>query len=148
MEQQWFSIKRFGLYPNSKAGWIAFGLTLFLSFVSLFYFYFYSQILSDTLVLAYPYLLIIWIIAFTLLYVRGERQFWFKASGTLGWLPCTWQGWAVVLLMLATVIFSFTIISFFSSSFFSTLITFMPVSIIIVSLAVWVFYKTGEKPNW
>lgn len=78
-----------------------------------------------------------------------EKKLWFKAKiYGYGWYPATWQGWAIIAIYVALVIFSaWDILRGASSGAPAVkrfILTLFALSIFLVSLC----YKHGEKPRW
>ncbi|HLD12313.1 MAG TPA: hypothetical protein VJB87_01835 [Candidatus Nanoarchaeia archaeon] len=69
-------------------------------------------------------------------------QLWFKAKCFgWGWYPCSWQGWLVLLLFVATLISLSWMVVPGSWMWFLLLI-------IIVGLLMIICFLTGERPRW
>ena len=75
---------------------------------------------------------------------------WFKAK-KFGWgwsLPLTWQGWVVLLLYIAFIVFDFLRIDSISHSASDTVINFIPDVFIASLILLLIAYLKGEKPKW
>jgi len=82
-------------------------------------------------------------------YVKDNpRHYWFKRKlFGWGWTPVTWQGWLVVGLYIAGLLFfSFTIDE--SSPPREVMFTFfLPLALMTATLII-IAWKKGEKPKW
>ncbi len=82
-------------------------------------------------------------------YLKDNPEgYWFKARlYGWGWAPATWQGWLILVIYIAAVVFfAFTIDE--NSPDREVIFTFiLPVVLLTISLLS-ICYKTGEKPRW
>ena len=79
----------------------------------------------------------------------GKKDIWFKAKEYgYGWYPSNFIGWSVILIWIFIEIISFLIIDNNSHSVSDTLIKFIPFSIILIIILIYICYKKGEKPAW
>lgn len=73
---------------------------------------------------------------------------WFKRKlYGWGWVPVTWQGWAVVAVWLAFVLF-FSLSIDDTSPTREVLFTFLMPLIFLTLLLIRICYLKGEKPRW
>lgn len=82
-------------------------------------------------------------------YIKDNPQgYWFKAKlYGWGWTPAKWQGWLVVFLYVAFIIF-FSLTIDDNSDNREIVFTFvLPVAILTATL-IRICYKKGEKPRW
>ena len=82
-------------------------------------------------------------------YLRDNpKGYWFKARlYGWGWVPITWQGWAVVLIYIALLLIFSTTISE-SSPPQEVVFTFLLPMVTLTSILIRICYKKGEKPYW
>ena len=78
------------------------------------------------------------------------QKVWFRAKRFgLGWVPVTWQGWAVTLLYCAVMIRVTSDAGAANpTSASDTLLSFAVPFIIFTSLLVAICYAKGDKPKW
>lgn len=77
------------------------------------------------------------------------KKYWFKAKKYgWGWYPSSWQGWSILLLFIIMEVLLFIKLDSHSVSVNQTLISFIPLSIILVVKLIIICYLTGEKPRW
>ena len=77
------------------------------------------------------------------------KKKWFKTKQYgWGWYPSSWQGWLVLLTLIITNVYSFIAIDSKSHSVSDTLINFIPLTLILAILLIFICCKTGEKPRW
>lgn len=83
-------------------------------------------------------------------YIKDNPQgYWFKAKlYGWGWVPATWQGWAVLLLFVLLMVLDFLRIDAGSHSASDTLVAFVPQTFLLAFLLLLVCYAKGEKPRW
>ena len=78
-----------------------------------------------------------------------EKKLWFRAKRYgWGWAPASWQGYFVLLLYIAAIIWNFFRIDSVSHSVSDTLINFVPETIVLTVFLMIICYLTGEKPEW
>ncbi len=79
----------------------------------------------------------------------GHMRYWFKNKYYgWGWRPATWQGWLIMAVYVAIVVWIFRDVDSQSHSGSDTLIGMVvPVILLTVALIV-ICWKTGEKPEW
>jgi len=74
---------------------------------------------------------------------------WFVArTYGYGWYPITWQGWAIVFLVVIDIVFSSLAITL---SYYPTLISVLFLSlqeIVVIILLIIICNLTGPKPKW
>lgn len=82
-------------------------------------------------------------------YYRDNPQgYWFKRKiFGWGWMPVTWQGWAVIGLWLLAVTFFAGTLDENSSPREVAFMFFLPILFLTV-LMIRICYKKGEKPGW
>ncbi len=78
-----------------------------------------------------------------------SNNYWFKAKKYgWGWYPATWEGWLVMGIYIAALVWQFKDIDQFSHSASDTLIGFV-IPFVISTVALFlVCYLKGEKPKW
>lgn len=78
----------------------------------------------------------------------NPHGYWFKRKTFgWGWVPVTWQGWAVIgLWLVAVLLFAFTLNE--NSSPREVAFTFILPLVFLTGLLIRVCYKKGEKPRW
>ena len=83
-------------------------------------------------------------------YLKNNPEgYWFKRKlYGWGWTPATWQGWLVLLVFLVLVTLHASRVDSNSPSVSDTLINFIPQTIILVALLIYICWETGEKPRW
>jgi len=79
---------------------------------------------------------------------HNPEGYWFKAKlYGWGWVPVRWQGWAVVGLYVAALLFfGFTLDE--NSPPREIMFTFLLPIVILTALLITICIKTGEKPRW
>lgn len=80
-----------------------------------------------------------------------NRNYWFKRRRYgYGWTPVTWQGWSVVAVFLAVVVFAATVLLQDTPRNTVTVETYIFVAFVAVatSLAVIISRVKGPKPKW
>jgi hypothetical protein len=74
------------------------------------------------------------------------NKIWFKAKKYgWGWYPCTWEGWAVILIYL--LIFS-VLVYIFETNIEKFLIPYLVSVFALTGILIYISYKKGEKPGW
>ncbi|MEI6400054.1 MAG: hypothetical protein WCO58_00840 [bacterium] len=77
------------------------------------------------------------------------NKVWFRAkSYGWGWTPCTWQGWAVLVMYLFVVYGNLIFIDNHVHSDSDFIINFFPNTYIVTVFLIIICYATGEKPSW
>jgi hypothetical protein len=81
------------------------------------------------------------------------RKLWFKAKTYgYGWVPCTWEGWAVtigyivLLLVPSTILLLIGIDTNQSGAAFAAF--FLPYASILTGLLIWISAAKGEEARW
>jgi len=75
------------------------------------------------------------------------KKIWFKAKEYgYGWYPCTWEGWAVILVY-AIVITALAFI-FENVQIKNFTLVYLTSVFFISGLLIYISYKKGEKPGW
>jgi len=82
-------------------------------------------------------------------YLKDNPQgYWFKRKlFGWGWTPVKWQGFLVIFVYIATILFLASMIdkdATFGELIFPFFLPFILLSIILIAIA----HKTGEKPHW
>jgi hypothetical protein len=79
---------------------------------------------------------------------KEQSKLWFRAKRYgWGWMPCSWEGWLFLALVLAQIIAICTI----SEQLLQTkggIIVFCIICVSAIMMLFMVSYKTGEKPRW
>lgn len=85
----------------------------------------------------------------TLAYLKDNPEgYWFKAKlYGWGWVPVTWQGWAVVLVYIVAVLF-FGLTLDENSPTSEVFFTFLLPVILLTITLIRICYKKGPKPRW
>ncbi len=79
----------------------------------------------------------------------NPEQYWFKRKlYGWGWTPARWQGWVVILVFTALIVWNAIRIDSTSHSVSDMLINFIPETAILVLMLIIICYVTGEKPRW
>lgn len=83
-------------------------------------------------------------------YINDNPQgYWFKAKlYGWGWTPVRWQGWLTIIIWIAVMVLNAYRIDSSSHSASDSLINFIPQTIILIFILLFICYKTGEKPHW
>lgn len=77
------------------------------------------------------------------------KTIWFKNKRYgWGWYPATWQGWFVLLLYMALIVYSFRSSDIRSHSGSDTLINLFPRLVLGTIILLVICYVKGEKPRW
>ena len=78
-----------------------------------------------------------------------KKKLWFRAKDYgWGWQPCSWQGWLVIVAYIAGMFFIALRIDTNSRSANDALISFIPQSIILTAIVIWISSARGERPEW
>lgn len=77
-----------------------------------------------------------------------ERPWFVRKQYGWGWTPATWQGWWLTILFIGLMVGNFLRIDGQSHSVSDTLINFVPQTVVLALLFLWLCIKTGEKPRW
>jgi hypothetical protein len=77
----------------------------------------------------------------------NPKGYWFKNKlYGWGWTPVTWQGWLVIAVFVAYVLFSaFTLDK---NANYQDMIFFLAKEVVAVVILLLICYKKGEKPRW
>jgi len=74
------------------------------------------------------------------------EKYWFKTQGKgIVWYPVSFQGWLIILLYFAALVYSFIQIDSASHSVSDTLINFFPRFFILSALLTCITYLKGEQ---
>ena len=77
------------------------------------------------------------------------KKLWFARKGYgWGWYPANWQGWLVILIYIAVLIYIFRKADVASYSGSDTLISFAPKFLLVTAILYFICWKTGEKLRW
>ncbi len=77
------------------------------------------------------------------------KKLWFKAKDYgWGWYPASVEGWLVLGIFVGLIVYDFIRINAQALSVAQTLLIFIPRTIILTIVLLYVCYKTGEKPSW
>ncbi|MEK7649642.1 MAG: hypothetical protein AAB367_01610 [Patescibacteria group bacterium] len=78
-----------------------------------------------------------------------KKKLWFRAKDYgWGWQPCSWQGWLIIAAYIAGMFFIALRIDTRSHSASDALISFIPLSIILTAIVIWISSAYGERPEW
>lgn len=82
-------------------------------------------------------------------YIKDNpKGYWFKAKlFGWGWVPATWQGWLVIVIYVALLIFFAKTIDETSSNR-EVMFTFILPATLLTLTFFRIAYKKGEKPKW
>lgn len=79
----------------------------------------------------------------------SSKKHWFKSKNYgYGWFPSTWQGWTVLVVFLAIVIFGTLLIFGGEPETTNEVILFTVWVLFSAAVLVLISYKKGEKPSW
>ncbi len=79
----------------------------------------------------------------------NPKGYWFKRKlYGWGWTPARWQGWAVLALFIALMVWNFFRIDSNSHSVSDTLLNFIPETAVLVLILIAICAATGERPKW
>ncbi len=77
-----------------------------------------------------------------------QSKLWFRAKRYgWGWMPCSWEGWLFLILILAQIM----AIASISEQLLQTqegIIVFCIINVSAIMILFMISYKTGEKPRW
>jgi uncharacterized ion transporter superfamily protein YfcC len=77
----------------------------------------------------------------------NPHHYWFKRKVYgWGWTPARWQGWLVLLIAIAFIVWSVLGISS-GDGLVDPIWYFMKIALAVIIL-IFICYKTGEKPRW
>jgi len=78
-----------------------------------------------------------------------EKKIWFRRKlYGFGWTPCTWEGWAVLLVYVVFLVKVFVLMDRISHSISDMLIHMFIPYVLSTILLIYVCYKKGERPRW
>ncbi|KND50263.1 MAG: hypothetical protein AB198_01580 [Parcubacteria bacterium C7867-003] len=78
-----------------------------------------------------------------------NKKLWFKAKRFgYGWYPCSWEGWAVILLYLIVVIVHTINVEKFVKSGADLILNFLIPLIINTIFLIIISHARGEKASW
>lgn len=79
----------------------------------------------------------------------NPNRYWFKAKlYGWGWVPVRWQGWVVICVFIAFIVYSGFGLEGSTEPTTSQLAMFFIKVALAVILMIIICYKTGEKPRW
>jgi len=78
------------------------------------------------------------------------KKYWFKAKTYgWGWYPVTWQGWLVIVGFLILDVGNVYRLDLAQGTTNEKIaLEFVLETFLLISVLVWICYKTGEKPGW
>ena len=77
------------------------------------------------------------------------KTIWFRRKTFgWGWYPSTWQGWAVIAVFLLLDFGNVYRLDIKHSSSPITIKEFLIETALLVSVLIWICYRTAEKPKW
>ena len=78
------------------------------------------------------------------------KKYWFKAKTYgWGWYPVTWQGWLVIVGFLILDVGNVYRLDLAQGTTDEKIaLEFVLETFLLISVLVWICYKTGEKPGW
>jgi uncharacterized membrane protein YhaH (DUF805 family) len=77
-----------------------------------------------------------------------KQRIWFRAKDYgYGWYPSAWQGWVILLVFVVLLILNVVRISV-TPSLYDLVVWYLPETIILVGVLIFICYLTGEKPEW
>ncbi len=79
--------------------------------------------------------------------IRGGIWFKRKTYG-YGWVPSTWQGWAVVAMYIFSIVNNIVFLDITSSPVSLVLLNFLPNVYISTVFLLIICYAKGEEPRW
>jgi len=78
-----------------------------------------------------------------------KNNYWFKANKNgYGWHPANWKGWAILLLYVLFLVYSFWEVDLQSHSASDTLINFFPRFLLFTAILTIITYLKGESITW
>lgn len=78
------------------------------------------------------------------------NKLWFRAKTYgWGWVPCSWEGWLVILAYVLAVLFYMirTLDAQLNGDYGAPLYHHLLIALT-TALLIWICYKKGEKPGW
>ncbi len=76
-------------------------------------------------------------------------KLWFRAKRYgYGWTPCTWEGWLVILVYAALIVWTFLTVDAKSHSSSDSLIAFVPLVVLYTLILLLICIRKGEKAKW
>lgn len=77
-----------------------------------------------------------------------KERLWFRAKDYgYGWYPASWQGWVVLVVFLALIASNVVRITY-TQSMADLLVWYLPETLILTGMLIFICYLTGEKPEW
>ncbi len=81
--------------------------------------------------------------------MNQEEKLWFKAKNYgWGWTPCTWEGWAAIVVYIVAIVYEFLSVNSTTHSISDALINFVPAVILFTLILIIICFIKGEKPEW
>jgi uncharacterized membrane protein YhaH (DUF805 family) len=81
--------------------------------------------------------------------LNKPNPLWFRAKEYgWGWTPATWQGWLLLLVYVVLVSFIFSHFDSSSHSVSDTLLNFVPLTLLLTCILIFICFATGDKPSW
>ena len=78
-----------------------------------------------------------------------KKKLWFRAKDYgWGWQPSSWEGWLVIIAYIVGMVFISFRIDADAQSASDALVNFIPQSIILTALVIWISSARGERPEW
>ncbi|MSU60419.1 MAG: hypothetical protein EXS52_00700 [Candidatus Staskawiczbacteria bacterium] len=83
-------------------------------------------------------------------YLKDNPQnLWFKRKlYGWGWTPATWQGWLIIVMFIAYLIWNAIVLDHNPSPTTAETTWFFVKTVLAVGLVILICYKKGEKPRW
>ena len=78
-----------------------------------------------------------------------DKKYWFRVKWFgWGWYPCSWEGWAIIVMFVFALISNVIFINNNVNSNSDFLIQFVPQAYILTVFLIIICYAKGEKPGW
>ncbi len=82
-------------------------------------------------------------------FTNNPKGYWFKRKlYGWGWTPVRWQGWLVILIYVAVLVYSFKLVENREDSAIDIFTSFAPRFLAYSIALIYICYKKGEKPRW
>jgi len=79
----------------------------------------------------------------------NPEKLWFKRRlYGWGWVPARWQGWFVILIFIALLVWNGFTLDESVEPTKTQLLWFLGRTVVLVAVLLFVCWKTGEKPRW
>jgi len=80
---------------------------------------------------------------------KNKKGLWFRAKHYgWGWYPVTWQGWTIIAVFILAILGNYKRLEAVAITERELMKFFIPETIVLTLILIWISYKKGEKPEW